>query len=263
MSERTFKITSPLMEGKDIAAWQVWLGEQMELWKVNKRPKPDGIYGVDTRSLTASVCHGLGLSSAMEAMAEGVTPELRIKLRNKTLTKAELARHQEREKDWLPAFRKANEAPKGGGVHTPVTKILQHSWGYHPPVHDGVDLICPWKAPLFAMVKSRVIRVSSGGWWGKGAQGSAAHPVSEGDGIVVLRCLENIGPFRVGMNFGYGHCEGSFRKAGEIVEAGDVIALAGWANAPHIHLVANKRDSDRGVGDFDPWPFVAYAVANQ
>lgn len=257
MSERTFKVDSPLMRGDDIEQWQIWLNNQMKLWKVDYALKLDGVYGATTRSLTASVVHGLGLASASEAMKDGVTPKLRTKLRNKRLTPEELVRHDDRMKEWLPAFRdRHNDAV----VSTPVAKILQSSWGYHPPVHDGVDLICNPRSAGLAICKAKVIRADNGGWWGKGAP--SAEVASKGDGIVVIRCLVNVGPFKRGLNFCYGHAEDVRVKVGETVEAGQVICEAGMANAWHFHFMVNNRDDAKGVGDRDPMPYIRYAQRN-
>src|SRR5688572_10032722 len=138
MSDRAFKVQQPHMEGNDVREWQAFLNNQMKHWDVNYRVPEDGDYGIATRDLTASVVHGLGLSNASEAMADGVTPQLRIKLRNKKLSPVELARYHGPRALWRKAFRKRHEG--GGKVHTPLARILADSWGYHPPVHDGVDL---------------------------------------------------------------------------------------------------------------------------
>jgi hypothetical protein len=70
------------------------------------------------------VLYGLGI--AKSAMSEGVTPELRTKVRNMRLTDAELKRHRERRKSWLPRFRKKHEGLK---VARPLARVRQDSWG--------------------------------------------------------------------------------------------------------------------------------------
>jgi hypothetical protein len=259
VSDRTFIIESPHMRGDDIKQWQRTLNRQMRTWDVDYELEADGDYGLLTRSLTASVCHGLGLASATEAMAHGVTPALRMKLRNKDLTPKELERYHGKRAKWRDGFRRRH---LNKDVSPPLTKILQSSWGWTPPVHDGVDLICKENAPLLAICKAKVIRADAGGWWGKGAAPSNGHPVSDGDGIIVLRSLVDVGPFKPTLNFGYGHAEGATVSVGDVVEAGDVIGRAGWAVLPHIHLMANARTDAKGVGDRDPMPFVKYAIAN-
>src|SRR6478609_3975924 len=85
----------------------------------------------------------------------------------------------------------------------PLKQITTDTWGYHPPVHDGVDLICPPREPALAVCRCEVVRVSPSGWWGKGAP---SDPVlkAKGDGVIVLRSLVDAGPIRKGMNFVYG-----------------------------------------------------------
>lgn len=256
MSERTFIVQTPQMHGDDVKSWQETLNRQMRTWKVSYQLDPDGDYGTLTRDLTASVCHGLGLSSAAAAMKGGVTPALRKKLRNKELTAAESDRYHDRA-EWRIDFR---ERHRGKDVAPPLVKIISSDWGWHRGVHDGVDLICPEKAPIFAICKAKVIRVAKGGWWGSNPQPSPGHPVSDGDGIIILRSLVNVGPFKKGMNFCYGHAEGAMVQEGKPVEAGQQIGHAGFARAAHVHFMCNANDNDRGVGDRDPMPFVRYAI---
>jgi murein DD-endopeptidase MepM/ murein hydrolase activator NlpD len=252
MSERTFKVDDPHMRGDDVKAWQHTLNRQMQTWNVAYRIPEDGDYGVGTRDLTASVCHGMGLASASEAMKDGVTPALRVKLRNKNLTAAEKIRFAARA-PWRAAFRKRYA---GGGFASPVNKILAHSWGYHPGVHDGVDLICPPNAVIYALCDAEVFDVRSSGWWGKAPSGD----VSKGDGIIQLRCLADAGPFKKGLHFGYGHAEHAVVRKGDKVKAGDVLGNAGLAVAWHVHFMCNGGGTDRGVGDRDPWPYVEWAI---
>lgn len=253
MSARTFRVDNPPMRGPDVAAWQEWLNGQLRLWRVDLRIPEDGEYGAITRSTTASVCHGLGLPSAREALAAGVTPDLRVKLRRKRLTREDLARFAARA-DWRADFR---ERHARRDVSPPLARILQSSWGYHPPVHDGVDLICQPRAAGLAICRAKVVRADNGGWWGKGAPSAAAR--AKGDGIVVLRSLVDVGPFRRGLQFAYGHAEHVRVEVGDTVEAGQVICEAGLANAWHFHFMVNGRQDARGVGDRDPMPFVRYA----
>jgi murein DD-endopeptidase MepM/ murein hydrolase activator NlpD len=251
---RIFKVKSPHMAGDDIAGWQRTLNTQMDTWQVDYDVEVDGDYGVATRAMTATVLYGLGIEKAK--MAEGVTPELRIKVRNKDLTEDERERFHERE-PWRLRLRKQHE---GGGLASPLAKIISHSWGWHPPAHDGVDLICPEDAPIFAICKASVVRVSASGWWGSNPQPSPGHPVSDGDGIIIIRALQDIGPIKAGLNFGYGHAEDSSVREGQIVEAGQRLGRAGFARAAHVHFMANNDNNDRGVGDRDPWPYVEYAM---
>ena len=148
---------------------------------------------------------------------------------------------------------------QGKHVHTPVDPILQSSWGYHAGVHDGVDLITDHDDEILAICDGTIIRASTGGWWGKGARASGGHSVSDGDGVIVLRCGVDNGPFVKGLNFVYGHAEHPLVKPGQRVKAGQKIGRAGFANAWHIHFCVNGRSDDRGVGDRDPMPFVNYA----
>lgn len=254
MSDRTFKVTTPPMRGDDIRAWRQALNRQMETWRVAYRLPGDDVFDVATRDLTASVCHGLGLPSACEAMKHGVTPALRVKLRKKRQTPADKVRFVARV-GWRAAFRKRHAATR---VSPPLRKVLGDSWGYHPGVHDGIDLICPPDATGYAICDGTVLRADPGGWWGKGAPSDPAVR-GRGDGIVVIRCDTNTGPFKAGLRFCYGHAEHPVVKVGEKVKAGQAICRAGFANAWHFHFMVNGRTDVKGLGDRDPRPFLEFA----
>ena len=88
--------------------------------------------------------------------------------------------HKRRERELA-----AIAAAAGARVVMPMKTILTDTWGYHPPTHDGVDLICPANEPLIAMCRATVVRVSDE-WWGAGNPGGATG--DKGDGIIILRC---------------------------------------------------------------------------
>lgn len=260
---RTYKMAEPLMRGEDIKRSQVEVRQEFAAMSIDYPLRADGVYGRSTRSAYASLCTAQGILHH-KAMAGGVTPELRSKLRDRDrLTAAERKRMDGAKT--VAYRRRLRESFNGGGVSKPVARITQDSWGYTPATgpnagatHDGIDVGTNPKAPLLAMVRSRVVRADNGGWWGKAPSGD----VSKGDGIVILECLENIGPFRPGYCIGYGHAEGMRVSPGEVVEAGEVIAQAGLAVVYHIHLMVNggRYAKTQGRGDRDPRPFLNYAI---
>lgn len=249
---RTFKIEQPFMKGDDVKQWQHTLNAQFRSWNIDHQIKVDGVYGLASRSFTATVLHGMGI--AQLEMADGVAPELRVRVRNKKTTVIEKRRFVQRI-GWRRALRKRfNVSAK---VSLPVANIIEASWGFHPPGHDGLDVICAPNSVLHAMVKSKVIRADNGGWWGKAPSGD----ITLGDGIVILEILENVGPFKKGDHIGYGHAEHDKIKVGQIVEAGEPIALAGLAVAWHIHLMWNRGSflGLKGRGDGDPAVILNFA----
>ena len=258
MSQRTFVVKKPVMHGRDVQAWQEEVDDQFRRMAIDCPIVKDGRYGVATRSYTASLCHALGISEKI-AMKDGVTPELRKKIRTRDLTATEKKRMANR-KVYRQALRVRYKAI-GSPVHPPVDRILQDSWGFHPPVHDGLDVITQPDAVLYAMVKCKVIDVRSSGWWGKGAPSNPSLK-AKGDGIIQLEVLETVGPFKKGYHIGYGHAEKAKVKVGQIVEAGTPIGHAGFANAWHIHLMYNTGATKMGIGNRDPKPLVDYSVKN-
>jgi murein DD-endopeptidase MepM/ murein hydrolase activator NlpD len=258
VSPRTFKLTTPHMTGDDIREWQEWIGEKFASWSITYTIDVDGDYGVTTRAATASLMRAWGVDSAADALANGLTPEWRIKLRNDRRTPEEVATFESDERIEYRRRLRAREQD----VHTPVARIDEDSWGWHPGVHDGIDLICQWQAPVYAMVTGKVVRVSPSGWWGS-PEDSPGHPASQGDGIIIVESSVNAGPFEQGMHIGYGHAENATVEPGTEVKAGTVIGHVGYARAAHVHLMVNKIKPDngfyRGVGDRDPRPYLDFA----
>jgi murein DD-endopeptidase MepM/ murein hydrolase activator NlpD len=227
------------MHGDDVRAWQRQVNRQLEDWRINYELDVDGDYGDLSRRWSKRVLYGLGMSIRPW---HGVTLEARIKARHpESRSPEERATARERRK-WLRRLR-----ARYNRVHTPVERIITSSNGYSS-FHDGIDLICPPEALIFAVCRAKVIDVRSGGWWGNNPTGN----VSLGDGIIQLEALTSIGPLKKGMHIGYGHAEHARVNVGQEVKAGDVLGHAGLANAWHVHFMMNKGDTMRGVGDFDP-----------
>lgn len=262
---RTFKLPSkpkpgkkpePLMRGDDIKAWQVDVKKLFKQMGIDCPIVIDGVYAQQSRGFSAALVRAMGLS-VKKAMANGVTPELRIKLRNRDLTKAQLeTKNSKARKEYRAKLREQWKPKK---VHAPVAKIIDDSWDYHPGLHDGIDVLAPEGVTAYAMVKSKVIDVRPHGWWNLGAPSNKALK-ERGDGIVQLEVLETVGPLKKGMHIGYGHCVHPRVKKGQIVEAGHPLALVGFANAGHIHLMFNDGSTTKGVGNIDPRRMLDYSV---
>lgn len=251
---RTFKLTAPHMKGTDVGNWQRDVKAEFLRMGIACPIVVDEDYGISTRGYTASLCTALGMI-ASEVMKNGVTPELRIRIRNRRLTPDEQRRMNERA-EYREALRRRYQSATITNVNRPVKKILEDGWGFHPGVHDAIDVQTLPNAPLFAMVKGRVFDVRASGWWGKAPSGD----VGKGDGIVQIEILESVGPFVKGYHIGYGHCEHARVKVGDIVEAGDTIALAGLAVVWHTHLMYNNGTTDKGIGNLDPRKILDYSV---
>lgn len=257
---RTFKIHSTPMKGKDVQDWQELIVEIGESWNVNFPLKVDGVYGMATRSFSKMVLFARGFTH--EQIDSGITPWLRSRTRRPELRdQAVMDRANRPERlEFRNGLREKFKSRVNKDVAAPIGKIITMTWGFHPGVHDGIDLICGKKAPIFALCDSRVIDVRPSGWWGNNPSGE----VWRGDGIIQIECTTNDGPFAKGMHFGYGHAEGADVKVGQTVEAGARLGEAGLAVAWHVHLMANRGEFGlRGKGSIDPLPFVKYALKNK
>lgn len=171
--------------------------------------------------------------------------------------------HKRREKEIVAAAQAAQALRVVMPVrHTDMAKNTNGWTG--PDGHDGIDLLTPASEPLLAMCRSKVVRVSASGWWGNNPQPSPGHPISDGDGIIILESLVDAGPIKRGLHFCYGHAEHATVKVGATVEAGEVIGNAGFARAWHVHFMVNNdppvNGLYRGVGDRDPMPYLDFAA---
>lgn len=256
MSQRTFHVG---MSGEDVKNWQKDILEGFQSMRMFHCPIDiDGDFGPVTRSLSAQLAKCLGIDET-KLIAKGITRRERLKInkaspKGEGLSAAEKKRFRSKKYREYRARVRKTWAAHASKVHQPVTHILADSWGYHPGVHDGLDVICGPNAPIFAMVDAKVIDVRSSGWWGKAPSGD----VSKGDGIIQIEVLENVGPFRKGMHIGYGHAEGAKVRKGQKVRAGQVLGHAGLAVAWHVHLMVNGGGTTQGRGDRDPRPFLDY-----
>lgn len=250
---RTFKVDRPALKGEDVQQWQQTINSMFAKWDIDLRVKVDGEYGLASRSATATLLYALGIEQG--EMKDGVTPGLRVKVRNyqRKLSPKERARFAQRVA-WRRRLRQ--KWARGVKVARPVNKIITSAWGYHKGVHDGIDVQTPPAATVYAMVKSRVIDVRAGGWWGRSPSGD----VSKGDGIVQLEVLETVGPFTKGMHIGYGHCEHACVREGQIVEAGEPVARVGLAVTWHTHLMVNDGQTTKGIGTRDPRKLLDFAM---
>lgn len=121
MSHRTFRLTSPLIKGRDVAYFQKSLNERFARWDVACSLEVDGAYGSHTRDATERALYGLGIP--LKSMAHGVTPELRLRLRNPDQrTRTELERARDR-RDWLRRLRKRCA---GHGPRTAIAYARKH-----------------------------------------------------------------------------------------------------------------------------------------
>lgn len=107
MSEpRVLKLTAAPMKGS--AAWEMEINRQFASLGIGFRVKVDDTYTKADRDATRRLLYALGIDR--DEMAQGVTPELRIRIRRRDLTDAERERMAERV-EWRRRLRK-RYAPK-------------------------------------------------------------------------------------------------------------------------------------------------------
>lgn len=259
---RTFKIQPKPMTGDDVKAWEQELKELFKGIGIDAPIVANGVYADIDRSYTKSFIYAIG-GDADYILERGVTPAVRSSLRH---WKEHLAPAQKQTMDDRVDWRRRLRDRYGkirdhgqGDVSLFIKKLLADSWGYHPGIHDGVDLISLPDVPIYAPVKCKAIDVRAQGWWNLGAP---SDPVlkAKGDGIVQLEILETVGPFKKGDHIGLGHAEKARVKEGQVVEAGHWVANTGFANAWHIHCMLNDGSTTKGIGNKNPQAIVDYSI---
>jgi murein DD-endopeptidase MepM/ murein hydrolase activator NlpD len=263
MSDRTFKLQDKPIKGDDVKAWEQELKELFKGIGIDAPIVPNGVYADIDRSYTKSFVHAIGLN-VDDVLDQGVTPEVRTFLRHWREHLDPAQQHvMDARKDWRRRLRDRYGKIRDhgqGDVSLFIKKLLADSWGYHPGIHDGIDLISLPDVPIYAPVKCKVVDVRSEGWWNLGAP---KDPIlrAKGDGIVQLEILETVGPFKKGYHIGLGHAEKARVREGQVVEAGHWVANTGFANAWHIHDMLNDGTvGTRGIGNRDPKPCVDYSI---
>ncbi|MEA2302450.1 MAG: lysozyme [Solirubrobacteraceae bacterium] len=121
---RTFKLVSPHLTGPDIRDFQRDLAGRFASWNIDRPVADDGDYGSGTRDAAQQVCIGLGILPEL-ALKDGVTPELRIKIRHpENRTPEELARSQSPSAVEFRAKLRAQFHGGGGGGGGAPAKTL-------------------------------------------------------------------------------------------------------------------------------------------
>jgi hypothetical protein len=147
---RTFRLESPLMRGRDIAAFQQLLNERFAAWSVDKRIDVDGEYGPITRRAARQAVYALGISGT--ELAHGVTPELRTKLRRPSRRSPDEVAHAVRRRGWLGRLRRQHE---GRGAQAVLAYARKHLGVVEsPPSTNRGPLIDRWNRATGTVVGS-------------------------------------------------------------------------------------------------------------
>lgn len=76
----TYVLRQPLLKSAGIQAFQRVLNHQYEVWGIHRQITENGVYGPETREATQQIALGLGLLKS--DYEDGITPQLRILIRN-------------------------------------------------------------------------------------------------------------------------------------------------------------------------------------
>jgi peptidoglycan hydrolase-like protein with peptidoglycan-binding domain len=137
---RTFRLESPAMRGRDVAAFQQLLNERFAAWNIDKRIDVDGEYGPITRRAARQAVYALGMSGT--ELAHGVTPELRVKLRRPSRRTPDELAHATRRRGWVARLRRQHE---GRGAQAALAYARKHLGVVEsPPATNRGPLIDRW-----------------------------------------------------------------------------------------------------------------------
>ena len=137
---RTFRLESPPMRGRDVAAFQQLLNERFAAWNIDKRIDVDGEYGPMTRRAARQAVYALGISGT--ELVHGVTPELRSKLRRPSRRTPEEVAHATRRRGWVGRLRRQHE---GRGAQAALAYARKHLGVVEsPPSTNRGPLIDRW-----------------------------------------------------------------------------------------------------------------------
>jgi hypothetical protein len=125
---RTFRLESPTMRGRDVAAFQQLLNERFSAWGIDKRVDVDGEYGPITRRAARQAVYALGISGT--ELGHGATPELRTKLRRPSRRSPDEVARASRRRGWLGRLRRQHE---GRGAPAVLAYARKHLGGVESP----------------------------------------------------------------------------------------------------------------------------------
>lgn len=120
---RTLRLRNPPMTGDDVRDWQRELRNQFDGMGIDYEIAVDGVYGQDTRAATETLCYALGIEQ--DDLDAGLTPFIRVKIRNRDLTTAELRRMKDRT-GWRRRLRKKHARPQRSGPQIALAEAARH-----------------------------------------------------------------------------------------------------------------------------------------
>jgi murein DD-endopeptidase MepM/ murein hydrolase activator NlpD len=165
MSDTVLRIKSKPMAGPTAKTWENDLKAWFKHWQIAYPLKRDGRYTEADRKAGERVLYGLGIDTSL--MENGVTPELRSKVRHGELTDEEHKRYKSKQRtEWRDKLRD-NYKPTGGTGNTykgsPIPGLKAHQPDHATgglPGYPAHDYMAPAGSPCVSPITGTVTRLS-------------------------------------------------------------------------------------------------------
>jgi murein DD-endopeptidase MepM/ murein hydrolase activator NlpD len=188
--------------------------------------------GTGTASRSVSVAHALGLTAKSTPAPAAAADELRMVVASRAQRQAEesAAAQAQAAADQaaIEAARPKAVLPVNGAT---ITSGFGMRWG---TLHAGVDFAAPLGTPEYAVMDGVVVKAGPASGFGQAVY------IQHANGDVTV----------------YGHMEKILVTTGQVVHAGDTIALLGAegeATGPHLHLEVHVGGIQGEKIDPIPW----------
>ncbi len=129
--QRTFRLTTPPMTGRDVKAFQRALNQRYASWNVDKHVREDGRYEAGTKRAGHQVAYGLGIAGKDDVGP--LTPALRALIRNPSRRTAQQLDRAQRRRPWLRKLREQHAGATPGTATPadgPAAAIRAHGGRY-------------------------------------------------------------------------------------------------------------------------------------
>ncbi|HEV2772514.1 MAG TPA: peptidoglycan DD-metalloendopeptidase family protein [Thermoleophilaceae bacterium] len=248
-----YRVTSPPMKSPRIRSLQRLLNHRFAKWRVNYRIREDGEYGPATHHAARRVAYGLGVAGGR--LANGLTPELRKKIRHPDSRSTRERERARRRGPWIRALRRRHKIPgvKGGIVRPletdpdPKSEFSVRDAEGAPGrngsrYHAAKDWFAPGGSKVRAPVSGKIVEV-------KPSRGNTGQVFG---GVVKIQSED-------GKVWVFRHVDPRGVRNGERVRAGELVAtVTPWRGGPshaHIEIWKSLSPSYKHWNMIDPMTF--------